>query len=193
MANDFLSQILGNVLGNAAGGQQGTSGGLGGLGDVLGGLGGAGGFGGMLGNVLGGGANAQDGAAANDSPLAGKGALLAMLLPLAMQWVQRNGGVGALLERFKQQGYSQQAASWVSTGENQPVDAQAVTDVVGTEELSRLSQQLGVSNEQVASGMAQILPHVVNHLTPAGEVPPDADDLLGAGLAAVQKFLGQRG
>ena len=95
--------------------------------------------------------------------------MLAMLLPLAMQWVQRNGGIGALLQRFQQQGFGQQAASWVSTGENQPVDAQAVTEVVGAEDLSKLSQQLGVPQEEVAGGLAQVLPQVVNHLTPDGD------------------------
>jgi uncharacterized protein YidB (DUF937 family) len=183
MANDFLGQILGSVLGNAAGGQQGLPGGLGGLG----------GLGGVLGNVLGGGSDPRDGAAADASPFGGKAGLVAMLLPLAMQWVQRNGGIGAVLDRFKQQGYSQQAASWVSTGENQPVDAQAVSDVIGTDELSRLSQQLGVPDEQVADGLARILPQVVNQLTPDGAVPPDADDVLGSGLAALERLLGQRG
>ena len=38
----------------------------------------------------------------------------------------------------------------------------AVDDVVGMDELSRLSQQLGVSNDEVAGGMAEILPEVAN-------------------------------
>ena len=179
MPNDFLGQILGSVFGNVTGGQQELPGGLGGLG-------------GVLGNMFGRGSGQEDGGASGSSPIGGKGALLAMLLPLAMQWVQRNGGIGAVLDRFKQQGYSQQAASWVSTGENQPVDAQAVTEVVGADELSRLSQQLGVPHEQVASGLADILPQVVNHLTPAGDVPSDADDVLGSGLAALERMLGSQ-
>ena len=182
MANDFLTQMLGSVLAGSGDGTSQTP---------TGALGGLGGLGGMLGSVLGGGAPRQDADSSAAPTPGGAGALAAMLLPLAMQWVQRNGGLGGLLERFGQQGYSQQAASWVSTGENQPVDAQAVTDVVGSDELSRLSQQLGVPQDQVAGGMAQILPQVVNHLTPEGRVPADADDVLGAGLAAVQKFLGR--
>jgi len=124
------------------------------------------------------------------SGVGGKGALVAMLLPLAMQWVQRNGGVGALLQRFQQKGYSQQAASWVSTGPNEALEPQAVDDVVGMDELSRLSQQLGVSHEEVSNGMAQILPEVVNHLTPQGHVPDDSDDALGRGMAMLEQLLG---
>jgi uncharacterized protein YidB (DUF937 family) len=180
MSNDFLGQILGSVLGNTSGDPQDSPGGLGGLG-------------GVLGNVFGRGADQEDGGGIGGvAPAGGKGAMMAMLLPLAMQWVQRNGGVGAVLDKFKQQGYSQQAASWVSTGENEPVNAQAVSEVIGTDELSRLSQQLGVPHEQVASGLADILPQVVSHLTPQGDVPQNADDVLSSGLAAVQRLLGQR-
>ena len=176
MANDILSQILGSVLEGGAG--------------AAGGLGGLGGLGGMLGNVLGGGSQAA-GEGDDASPVAGKGALLAALLPLAMQLIQRNGGVGGLLDRLKQSGYGQQAASWVSTGANEPVDAEAVGRVVGTDELSRLSQQLGVPSDQVAGGLAQILPQVVNHLTPAGDVPPDADDVLNSALSSLTQSFGR--
>jgi len=180
MANDLLSQILGSVLGGNAASSPGQENPLGGLG----------GLGGMLGGMLGGGARPADGGG-GESPLAGKGALLAMLLPLAMQWVQRNGGVGGLLDRFKQQGYGQQAASWVSTGDNEPLSADAVNDVLGGNELSQLSQQLGVPTDQVAGGLAELLPQLVNQLTPAGEVTPDADATLNSSLSALTQAFGR--
>ncbi len=186
MNNDFFGQILGNVLGNSGGGQQnppaagtGSSGGLGSiLGDLMGGGSGPAGGLGSLGGTSGSGALGG-----------GKGALMAMMLPLAMQWVQRSGGVGAVLQRFQQKGYSQQAASWVSTGANEELPAQAVGEVVGTDELSQLSQQLGVGRDEVETGMAQILPQVVNHLTPDGEVPHNSDDVLSRGISALEKLL----
>jgi uncharacterized protein YidB (DUF937 family) len=184
MSNDFIGQILGRVLGNEASGPQGLPGGLGGLGGLAGGLGS------VLGNVLGGRGGQEEGGTGAAPSSGGQGALLTLLLPLAMQWIQRSGGVGAVLDRFKQQGYGQQSASWVSTGDNKPLDTQAVHDVVGSEELSRLAQQAGVPQEQVASGLAEILPQVVNHLTPSGDVPQDADDVLGSGVAALQRMLG---
>lgn len=183
MPNDFLNQILGSVLGGGAG-AQGGAGGLGNLGNL-------GGLGGMLGSVLGGASNDPDNGAPARPAFGGKGAMMAVLLPLAMQWVQRSGGIGAVLQKFQQRGYSQQAASWISTGDNEPVDAQAVTDVMGEGELSSLSRQLGLSHDEVAGGMAQILPQVVNHLTPEGGVPEDADDVLGAGLASLEKMFGK--
>ena len=196
MANDFLGQILGSVLGNARGGQQSPAGGLGGglgsgLGNLLGGMLGRGaGSAGTLGGLGGlGGLGSLGRLGGGSSGMGGKGALMAMLLPLAMQWVQRNGGIGGVLQRFQQKGYSQQAASWVSTGPNDDLAPEAVNDVVGMDELSRLSQQLGVSNEEVSSGMAQILPEVVNQLTPEGDVPNDADDVLNRGTSTLEQLM----
>ena len=210
MANDFLGQILGSVLGNARAGQQSQMGGGGGLGDLLGGLmgggtaqaeGASGGLGDLLGGLMGGRAGQGGnrpadlggldmGMGQSGSGMGNKGgALMLLLLPLAMQWVQRNGGIGGVLERFKNKGYSQQAASWVSTGANEELEPQAVSDVVGTEELSRLSQQLGVSQEEVSSGMAQILPEMVNQLTPQGGVPDDGDEVLNRGTSMLEQIM----
>ena len=187
MANNLIEQILAGVLSNAMGGRgqpgaQGPSlnGGGGGLGDLLGG-------------ILGGGSAAAGSTPARNSPFGGSGggggALLAVLLPLAMQWVQRNGGLGAVLGKFQQKGYSQQAASWVSTGQNEAVPPEAIAEVVGLEELSRMSQQLGVGEQQVADGFAQLLPEVVNQLTPQGDVAGDADDVLNQGMSEMQAML----
>jgi len=214
MANDFLGQILTSVLGNArTGGQQSPTGG--GLGDLLGGLmgggaaqarGNSGGLGDLLGGLIGGGTG-QGGSVPRDlggmgglgrlegtgqsgSGMGNKGsALMLMLLPLAMQWVQSNGGISAVLQRFQHKGYSRQAASWVSTGANEELQPQAVSDVVGTDELSRLSQQLGVSQAEVSSGMAQILPEMMNKLTPEGGVPDDGDEVLNRGKSMLEQML----
>jgi uncharacterized protein YidB (DUF937 family) len=221
MANDFLGQILGSVLGNARTGQQSPMGsGGGGLGDLLGGLmgggagqagGGSGGLGGLLGGLIGGGAGQGDnrngnlgglgglgggmaGMGQGGSGMGGKGgALMLLLLPLAMQWVQRNGGIGGVLERFQNKGYSQQAASWVSTGENEELQPQAVHELMGTEELSRMSQQLGVSQEEVSSGMAKILPEMMSQLTPQGGVPDDGDDVLDRGRSMLEQIMNPGG
>lgn len=187
MANDILGQILGSVFSGARGRGQDPAGGLGGMG----GLGQGGGLGDLLGGMMGRRSGPAGAPANGQSPFGGKGALIAMMLPLVMQWVQRSGGVGAVLDRFRQKGYSQQAASWVSTGGNEDLASQAVGEVVGMDELSRLSQQLGVGNDDVASGMAQILPEVVNQLTPGGEVPPDVDDRLDGGMSALEQLMKQ--
>lgn len=171
MNNSVLGQVLGSVFGNAMRTRAG------------GGSGGAG-LGAILGSVLGARGSSPTG---RGSPLGG--ALIGMLLPLAMQWVQRNGGIGAVLQRARQKGYGPQAASWVSTGPNSALDPGAIDQLVGTEELSRLSQQLDIPQEQVAQGFAEILPEMVDQLSPGGELPADADGVLDDGLAELQQLM----
>lgn len=150
-----------------------------------------GGLGDLLGGMMGRGGAPSGLPAGRTSAFGGRGALMALLLPLAMQWVQRNGGLGAVLGKLRQKGYRQQAASWVSTGANEDLPSQAVQEVVGSDELSRLSQQLGVSQQEVADGFAQILPEMVDRLTPQGDVPPDADDVLTDGMSELEAALRQ--
>jgi uncharacterized protein YidB (DUF937 family) len=87
------------------------------------------------------------------------------------------GGLGALLQRFQQKGYGDQAQSWVSTGENQPIEPDAVSNVFDGNELSQIASQAGVSEDEARTGLSQLLPHVVDHLTPLGELP-EPDQLL---------------
>ena len=169
--NPLLGQVLGGVLGQAmsrrgVGLPGGLGGGLGGIamGSILGGmLGKRGGAGLAVGRA--GGGNARN-------------ALLLMMLPMAMRWVQRNGGVGAVLDRFRQKGYAGQTRSWVDRGDNEPLDEQAVEQVVGQDELRRMAQRLGVPEQEVAQAFAEIMPEMVDQLTPAGELPQQADDVL---------------
>jgi uncharacterized protein YidB (DUF937 family) len=114
-------------------------------------------------------------------------ALLVMLLPLAMRWIQRNGGVGAVLDKFRQQGYGRQTQSWVSTGQNDGIDEQAVEQVVGQGELQQMAQRLGVPEHEVAQAFAEIMPEMVDKLTPQGQLPDQADDVLDESRQTLEK------
>lgn len=142
----------------------GAKGQSGGMGDLLGGLGG-GGLGGVLGGILGGGASRGGG-------LGGGNPLLRMLLPLVASMLM-NGGLKKILGRLQAQGKGAQADSWVGKGANEPVDAAAVREAMDDEELDRIAEQLGVSREEAAQAVAQVLPDVVDQATPQGELPDD--------------------
>ena len=188
MSNPFLEQILGSVLGGATGRPRGgdePGGGLpGGMG-APGGLGGLGGLGDILGGALGGG-GVRGG-------LGGRNAMLALLLPLAMQWIQRNGGIGSVLQRANQRGYGRQADSWVGTGDNEPLDPGAIDEMVGHDEVMRMSQQLGLPEQDVKQGFAEILPEMINQLSPEGRMAQDADQVLDAGQSTLDGMLAGRG
>ena len=62
-------------------------------------------------------------------------------------------------------------ASWIGTGENLPISAQQLQSVLGNEQVRAIAQKLGISGDAAASGLASVLPQVIDKLTPTGTVP----------------------
>ena len=147
-----LNDLLGGLLGGSSGGAQG------GLEDVLGGL-------------LGGGSSGSPGTAAKGMNMA---AVVAALGPLLAKLL-KSGGLSKLLQGAQTSGLSAQADSWVGTGANAPVSGQEVRSVVGDDTVSELAQQAGITNDEAADVLAQVVPQVVNGLTPDGKLPADDD------------------
>jgi uncharacterized protein YidB (DUF937 family) len=81
------------------------------------------------------------------------------------------GGLAGLVQTFKDKGLGDTVASWVSTGQNLPISAQQIQQVLGNQQLQELAAQHGINVEQVSSQLAQILPVVVDKLTPNGAIP----------------------
>jgi len=70
-----------------------------------------------------------------------------MLLQLALSMLQRNGGLERVLERFRQGGMTQQADSWVSTGQNMNISGDQFQQVFGSSTIRDLASQLGMSED----------------------------------------------
>jgi uncharacterized protein YidB (DUF937 family) len=143
-----------------------------GLDDLLKGAGGGsggGGLGDLLGGILGGGA--RSGGIGAGGGLGGN-PILRMLLPLVAGMLM-NGGLQKILGRLQAQGKGAQAESWVGNGANEPVDADDVKQAVDDEELDRIATQLGVSRDEAAEAVAQVLPDVVDQASPEGQLPDD--------------------
>jgi uncharacterized protein YidB (DUF937 family) len=81
------------------------------------------------------------------------------------------GGLAGLVQRFQQAGLGEIVNSWISTGQNLPVSADQVRQGLGSDMLGRLAQQLGLDHSQLAGQLAQALPHLVDQLTPNGQLP----------------------
>lgn len=143
------------------------------LDDMLGGL--LGGKGGGLADLLGGLAGGKSGATSGGG---GGGSMLAALVPM-LGGLLAGGGLNKILSGFQKQGLSSQASSWVGTGPNEPVTAGQVEQVIGDAEISQIASKLGVSHEQAAEALAEVLPQVVDRVSPGGELPPEQelDDL----------------
>jgi uncharacterized protein YidB (DUF937 family) len=109
------------------------------------------------------------------------------LLRIALQILQQNGGLQGILGKFQQAGYANQAQSWVSTGQNLPIDADALQQVLGQGQLGQIAQQLGMSRSDAAGGLASMLPQIIDQMTPQGQVPDNHDDIVSQALAMLTK------
>jgi uncharacterized protein YidB (DUF937 family) len=97
------------------------------------------------------------------------------------------GGLQGLLKSFQDKGLGDIAASWVGSGPNQPITAAQIQQVIGTERLASLAQKFGLSPDTVAAGLAEILPHVIDHLSPNGQLT--ANHLVEQGLSILKSKL----
>lgn len=86
-----------------------------------------------------------------------------------------SGGIGELIERFKRNGQSQAADSWVSTGPNQPLAPDQLEQALGPDVLSSLSQHTGLSRDELLSRLTRELPDAVDQFTPQGRLPTEAE------------------
>ena len=103
------------------------------------------------------------------------------------------GGLGGLLQQLQQGGLGDAAQSWVGTGQNLPVSADQLQAALGADRIDALAQQVGMPAGDLSSQLAQVLPQVVDHLTPGGQLPqgdaggPDLGGLLGNVLGGLLK------
>ena len=94
------------------------------------------------------------------------------------------GGLAGLAARFQRGGLGDVLQSWIGTGQNQPVSGDQLHEVLGGDVIGALARQLGLSPGDAAGQLSQVLPQIIDHLTPHGQAPAgglgNAGDLLGA-------------
>jgi len=128
----------------------------------------------LAGNVLGGGMNNQGGGSS----------MLSTVLELVNN---QPGGIAGLLQKFQQGGLGDVASSWIGTGQNLPISADQLQGVLGGDMLGQLAGKLGIAPETASSQLADVLPGLVDKLTPNGELPQG--DLMAQGMNLLQGFL----
>nr|WP_179404678.1 YidB family protein [Burkholderia guangdongensis] len=107
------------------------------------------------------------------------------LVSAALEFVNNQpGGLNGLIQKFQQGGAGDIIGSWVGNGENQPISGDALQNVLGSDAVGALASKIGIDPSQASGLLAQVLPHVVNHATPDGQVPAggqvDTSSVLGS-------------
>jgi len=95
--------------------------------------------------------------------------------PLAagiLQMIQNQpGGLPGLVQSFHDKGMGGLVSSWVSTGPNPPISGDQVHQVLGSDQVKELAAKAGINPDVASTAIAQLLPSIVDKLTPNGSVP----------------------
>ena len=132
--------------------------------------GGGGGLGDILGSVLGGGSAGSGNAGGLGDLL--KGGLGGLLAGGAAGTVL-GGGLNDLLKQLQEGGQKEAADSWVSSGPNKEISPNDLASALGADQISTMMNQSGLSRQELLEGLSQVLPGVVDQLTPDGRMPTD--------------------
>ncbi len=149
---------------------------------------------GLLDAVMGAlGSSNQGGGAVNS---AGGGAdLLGAVIGMLGQGGAQGGGLGGLaglVNKMQQSGLGEVAASWIGTGQNHPISADQLGGVLGSDTVSNMANQLGLNQGDLLGQLTQVLPQLVDKLTPQGQVPHgDLGGILGGLLGGQGNAGGQ--
>lgn len=146
------------------------------LAEMLGGSGGQGGLGqGGLGQgSIGQGSMGQGSMGQSAGGMGGLGGLLGGLGGGGIGGLL-GGGLGQLVDSFRQNGHGDVAESWVGTGPNKDIAPHQLESAIGPDVLSQLTQQTGLSREELLSRLSRELPRAVDQYTPQGRLPTDTD------------------
>lgn len=97
------------------------------------------------------------------------------LMKMIGSHIQGQGGLQGLVEGFSKQGLGDQAASWVSTGENQPISPEQAHGFLGNDFIQNAAKQFGISPDMIAQAASQFIPGMVDKATPGGQIPQGGD------------------
>src|SRR5215831_16237071 len=85
--------------------------------------------------------------------------------------IEKHGGLQGVINEFEKEGLGPTVKAWVGTGPNEPISADQVHKVLGPDLLQQLSAKSGLSVQELAQKLSQVLPQAVDRLTPDGAVP----------------------
>jgi uncharacterized protein YidB (DUF937 family) len=105
------------------------------------------------------------------------GQLEAAVVPVVLSEVLGNGsqgGLNAIVAKLQQAGFGDQVKSWIGNGQNLPITAEQLQQVLGSDTVKQLAARFNIPVDQLAKVLAQQLPAAVDHASPDGKLPQGA-------------------
>jgi uncharacterized protein YidB (DUF937 family) len=103
-----------------------------------------------------------------------EGAVLPIVLSEVLGSGGAQGGLSAIVDKLKQAGLGDQVNSWIGNGHNIPITAEQLQAVLGSDTVKQLAAWFNIPVDQLSKVLAQQLPAVVDHASPAGKLPASA-------------------
>ncbi len=113
-----------------------------------------------------------------------QGRLLQAALSLLADTGQ-GGGLQGLHQRFQEAGLDHLIGSWIGTGENLPISPEQIRQVMGDGQLEQVSEETGMTENETAAHLSDMLPGLVDRITPNGSVPEGGLGDVGTLMAKV--------
>jgi uncharacterized protein YidB (DUF937 family) len=85
--------------------------------------------------------------------------------------LERHGGLPGVVSAFERQGFGATVQSWVGKGENLPISAEQVQQVLGADLIQQMAARTGMPVAELTQKLAQILPQEIDKMTPGGVIP----------------------
>ncbi len=120
------------------------------------------------------------------------GGLAGIALQMLMnQGGGQGGGLAGLVGAMQSKGLGDIVGSWVGTGPNKAIQPDQLASVLGQDQLAQLAKQSGLSEQATSSQLADLLPGLIDKLTPGGQMPQQSD-LMSTGMGLLKGFMGGR-
>lgn len=100
---------------------------------------------------------------------------------------QQSGGLEGLVQQFAGKGLGDIVNSWVSTGKNLPITPEQLQKGLGTDTLNQIASKAGIAPEKVSTKLSELLPQVVDKLTPNGKI--QQGDIASQGMELLKGLL----
>ena len=100
---------------------------------------------------------------------------------------QQSGGLEGLVQQFAGKGLGDIVNSWVSTGKNLPITPEQLQKGLGADTLNQIASKAGIAPEKVSTKLSELLPQVVDKLTPNGKI--QQGDIASQGMELLKGLL----
>ena len=112
------------------------------------------------------------------------------LMSIIMSIIGGQGGINNLISQFAAKGLGDVINSWIGTGKNLPISGDQLQSVFGKDKISQLADKVGMDNNTFTSQLSNLLPQVIDNLTPGGKVPEG--DIMSKGMDLLGGLMGNK-